>query len=80
VIRAGAPILARRVANIACNHRVQRELAGMSLRRTAYCTQQIGGLTAGASLRAIHASSAIARDFDEPRWMAQFLAELPHRF
>jgi hypothetical protein len=27
-------------------------------------------------LRAIHASSAAAPDFDEPRWMAQFLAEL----
>jgi hypothetical protein len=27
-------------------------------------------------LRAIHASSAAAPDFDEPRWMAQFLTEL----
>ena len=43
---------------IACNHRVQDGMDAMSVIETPYCTQQIGGLTRGITLRAIRAEDA----------------------
>jgi site-specific recombinase XerD len=58
---------------IACNHGVQQTLHAGSGFEGLYCTQQIGVLTRGMTLRAIQTAEAIVA---EPDWMAAFLAGL----